>query len=87
MSQQIHLLCSVELLIGEPFEMIDSLLSGLWTSQVMNEDESRIFKVSVVLKLRRAQAAVGLAKKLRAAQSVPSQEQNSVQNDYVKICK
>jgi hypothetical protein len=53
----------------------------------MNKGKSRIFKVSIVLKLRGAQAAVGSAKKPRAAQSVPSQEQNSVQNDYVKICQ
>ena len=38
----------------------------------------------MVQKLHGAQAAVALAKKLRVAQSTPSQEQNSVQNDHVK---
>ena len=36
--------------------------------------------------MRGAQAAVGLAKKLRVAPSIPSQEQNSVQNDHAEIC-
>ena len=53
----------------------------------MSKGESRIFKVSIVLKLHGAQAAVELAEMLRAAQSVPSQEQNSVQNHCVKICQ
>jgi hypothetical protein len=37
------------------------------------------FKLSVVLNLHAAQAAVRLANMVRVAQSVPSQEQNSVQ--------